>query len=334
MQLLCFAHLGEAQTFIKSLKLKMLEHHFYLGPKQAVLITGEGIDNTFTRLGYYLGKYNFTQIINSGIAGALNKKLDLNSIYSIRTIYAHNGNECKFHSYSSDTNTGVDCISCDQRVLTNELADLLFHHANIVDRELWAIAKIAQEFKIPWMSYKFISDYAGEQTACFDIKSRAKQYSDELYKYFCENLFMAIPPGTERKFELPFHASFTQQKRIYNLVQLLNKQDQENLLDNLIEQSKVENLDTKDKVKAQKFIHFLEHKITPVKEIINNEIHKATKPLTDIGTQVQLDPKLENKKIILKTEINSETNIEKLIIALHEFNYKRIEQIWDGKLDV
>ncbi len=185
MRLLCMAHRGEAQQFISSLQLKAIDNRFYMSEELALLITGEGPFEVLTHLSYYFAKFGISEVINLGIAGALDDKLSLNQVYSVRTLYAYGNNEPRFHSYTShDQHAVLDAITSENRVLSDEFALELSHYAHIVDREAWAMGKVCNEFKIPFYCYKLISDFAGAKTHCFDLKNQAKIFSQTMLDFY------------------------------------------------------------------------------------------------------------------------------------------------------
>ena len=53
----------------------------------------------------------------------------------------------------------------------------------MVDQELWAVANSCNLFKIPFYSYKLISDYAGENTLQLNFKAQAKSFSENLLQF-------------------------------------------------------------------------------------------------------------------------------------------------------
>jgi len=187
MNLLTFAYLGEAQEFIKMNGCKpvlSISKYAYNNEKDLLLITGEGIESTTVRMKIVFEKYNnqISKVINIGISGALDESLELKSVHRIRNVFKENSNE----SYSTeDINSTLDCITANNRVLDTEYARKLLPLAPIVDRELWACAKICHEFNVPFRSFKLISDYAGKTSDTAGILSNAKEYSEKLFEYYC-----------------------------------------------------------------------------------------------------------------------------------------------------
>lgn len=317
MDLLVFAHRGEAQSFIKHHKFQ--DENLYRGVTYCVLITGEGIWEA-TKLGRYLS--DIDRVINLGIAGALTRDLKLEEIYPIRTHYLYEYEKPQFKSFSNELDGQLDCITCLDRILDDKLANTLSNFAQIVDREAWMLAKISQDAGIPFESYKLISDYAGRETACFDIKEKAKEYSDTLFDYYQS---LSKPNIEENPIDLPFECSFTQKKRILKLIGSLQKKFHNDLT------FYTERLGfPKDKKAVNQFIEKLEKELNPLLSQINERLVAIEKPFNDIGAQLSFDPKLEKKKFRLSMEINDARNIEKLVSVLKDFNYSEIDNLWNG----
>lgn len=179
------AHRGEAQTFINKLGLKTEDKKFYTGTKIALLLTGEGTTEVLTKLPYYIAKYPIVNIINFGIAGALSENIQLRTIYTINEVFSFAEGSKRFKKFKTNNlDSTLNCISSETRVLNNQYANQLSEYADIVDMELWAIAKTAKEYNLPFKSYKLISDIAGKKTQCDDLKKMAGDFSDQMYKYF------------------------------------------------------------------------------------------------------------------------------------------------------
>ncbi len=342
MLLICMAHLGEAQKFISALKLKRVDNNFYQSINDdnddySLLLTGEGPTQVLTKLPYYIGKYNIDRVVNLGIAGCLDPNLELQQIYSIRTLYAYGETEAKFHSYTTaniDTTIGpsIDCITADQRVLTDDYSKKLSHHAKIVDREAWAVARVCQEFKLTFFCYKLLSDHAGQQTACFDLKDQAEYFSEKLFDFFQDSEFnQQIIPQKEKEIELPFHASFTQQKRIELLLKYLSNTA---TLEELIISSRVLHPETHEKHRAKLFVTHLEETLNPINKTIENKMQGLIQQIHQAGASISYDKKFEKQKISLRMDINSQKNIDNLISALEQTSFAPFEDLWQGRFDV
>jgi len=328
MKLICIAHRGEAQAFIKN--LTVVDKNFYIGDDYHLLITGEGILNVLTKLPYYIAKYEIDFIINFGIAGSLSDKLHLDEIVEIRTNYGIDNESILYQSYTSEINEGkFDIISTNSRVLNDEYAKKCRAFAHIVDREAWAIAKIANEYKLQYSIYKMISDLAGSETNCFDLKNKAQYFSESLYDFYLkQNQLDDNQIDLMEEIPLPFHASFTQRKKIESLIEKLKHKKIESI-ETILKDQKLS-----VKQKPQFIISYLENLINPINTKIHEQLKMTFLPLEKSGAIVQYDSKLDKKHFSLKMDINSQTNLDKLKQSLSEFSFESFENIMNGKLDV
>ena len=188
MKLLTFAYRGEAQHFLKYDNYKSFDFEFnglYRNKENYVLITGEGLESTNKKMGEVLrqSNYSISKVINLGIAGALDSNLDLESIHSVKLIKKENENET---FQSSDVYANIDCISALNRVLDETYKKTLSKRAQIVDRELWACAKVCNKYQVPIYSFKLISDYAGSKISLENIIQHSKKYSKKLFDFYHE----------------------------------------------------------------------------------------------------------------------------------------------------
>ncbi|MAZ47980.1 MAG: hypothetical protein CME65_05420 [Halobacteriovoraceae bacterium] len=318
MDLCVIAHRGEAQAFTKG--LKAVTSHYYQGEEFSVLICGEGVFEA-SKLGSHLG--SFERVLNFGIAGALNKKIVLGTIHPIRTHYLHLGEAPEFKSYTPKPEQTYDCITSFERVLSSEKAYELYQFADIVDREAWLFAKICADASIPFESYKLISDYAGENTNCFDIKEKALEYSEELFSYYQELKTHKMKGETQIELNLP--GSFTQKKRLSKILKALSFKE-----DCSIDEVLLKNPLPKLKSEINQYIDDLNQKLNPIQVQIQEKINSLQKPFDEIGAKIIFDPKLEKKKFRIQMEINDQKNIDNLNSLLSRTHFSEFENLWNG----
>ncbi len=251
MELLIFAHRPEAGYFIESdhwlpspdLPFPLLKHK---ASDTALLITGEGIEKSILATSSVLScEKNITSAINLGVAGHLqdsSEKLQREEIYPIRTVYAETSNarlQSKSFTLQVSGDSQIpsqDCLSVCQRVLDDKKAQSLSHFSPIVDRELWGIAMVCNKFQVPLRSYKLISDIAGQQTQCLDIRNQAQRYSRLLYEKYQTLLDNStkkgplLQRGMKPINELPntFHSTRSQQDTLSKLITTLNIKEEGN----------------------------------------------------------------------------------------------------------
>ena len=216
MQCLVFAHRAEAQVFLEQRAFKSVKdfNHLYMDHECFLFITGEGIFETLCKITSLLTQFpQIRSITNFGIAGSLDSKLRGRTTYLVRTIYGNLNQEFKFKSFSSSTTQSqVDCISCDYRVSDPDQKNHLSAYAQIVDRELWAIAYASSLKKIPWQSFKCISDQADDTYSCQSIKEKAEDYSRLLHETWIESAPKELKPKNEIEAPSSFYFTFSQLK--------------------------------------------------------------------------------------------------------------------------
>jgi hypothetical protein len=248
----------------------------------------------------------------------------------IRTLYGYGETKPRFHSYLAESEkTQLDCITTEERVLTDEFAKELSNFADIVDREAWSIGKVAQKYKIPFTCHKLMSDMAGTQTQCFDLKQKALEFSEKMLNHY---LTMKYDDNSTENLNFNFKCSFTHEKKLENLIQKLNltKIDINNLYTDIHEEN--------PKLLARQIINLiikkLEADVNPINATINHEFSKLSTPFTHIGAHLYFSPNKDQKQFSLKMDINSQTNINNLIKQLESFEFSKFEKIWNGDFHV
>ena len=190
MLLLTIAHKEEGSVFIERKHTLPVEFSFpglYRSEDQLLLLTGEGVTSTLKKvhsvLEYFGNKID--RVINIGIAGSLRSDLQINQFYGIRKVFYEPYLQNPEKTYSTgNERAAFDCITSFQTVKSNEYARQLAMFAQIVDRELWAMAHICKSFNLPFSAYKLISDQAVEQTDQEAIRRKAKEYSLHLFDFY------------------------------------------------------------------------------------------------------------------------------------------------------
>ncbi|MCB0284750.1 MAG: hypothetical protein H6627_08410 [Calditrichae bacterium] len=185
MDLLVFAHKKEALAFLnnngfadKIFQMKGI----YQNKQGFLLITGQGLENASHKIESFLkNNSGIKRIINMGTAGCLSSKIKTDEIYSVRKVLAPEISSIQFQSASSDSK--FDCVSVKQPISSHVLKKLEPSVA-LVDMELWSIAHIADTYKIPFFSYKIVSDVASEQVDREKIIKKAQFYSKKLWDYY------------------------------------------------------------------------------------------------------------------------------------------------------
>ena len=184
MTLFVFAHLLEAEAFIKKLELKKVNisiNNVYSNSEYLLVVTGEGISNVISKLTNIISIYgnSIFQILNFGIAGRLDPDLKINKCYEINSV------EMSDRKYAlDDAENGVTCVTYHHAVSSESEADLLLDSGQLVDMELWSVADVGASFKIPVRAVKLISDDARRTISLNEILKNVKFYSERLFDYF------------------------------------------------------------------------------------------------------------------------------------------------------
>ncbi|MFK8137541.1 MAG: hypothetical protein AB8E15_04185 [Bdellovibrionales bacterium] len=343
--LFVIAHQGEAQVFIKRLQLVRSGDTQDLFSNQDksiyLLLCGEGEAEAMTKTSFYLGKLpEIKKVINTGIAGSLSKKHGVGEILKIRSSYSQlDDRSPKFHSFSSKEGGTADCISSLQRVITKNSADSLELFASVVDRELWGIAKACKLAKVPWISIKLISDLAGQNTDCFDLKNRAQEFSQKLYDYYHSefeiNENIDVASFEEEVIQLPeFHFTAVQRadwKKLTNL--LLRKSRSKNkLLKELVDNFK--NQEKRPKDRTRDLLLALRSEVNPYTEKISQDIKAMSKNRNFELVEVFIDPSLEDESVQIKVKLKNKEDISTLTEDLKKIPFATLEKVFAGEVDV
>lgn len=344
MRLLVFAHRAEAQTFLKQANYKSLESKnfpIYKNEDSYLLICGEGIFNALESTTAALSKFEDIRVVlNFGIAGALDEQSELDSIVEIRTCYAILNDVVEFKSFSSTANTKLDCITSSSRALDRDKAIKLSPFANIVDRELWAIAKSSSNFSVDFRSFKLISDEPYKQESsesiCEVVKDKAEYYSDKLYKKY---LSLIDHPIVETKYLVEDYKDlyFTiSQYRSYStlLTQLLTKYDSEKSILELVELDKVLSLDLLPKQRTSVLLEKLRELLTPFNSKLQAQLATVLSPLHEARIKTTLSKNLEADQFKISATIQNEVELKKIARALTNLDYQSYKSLMRGNVDV
>ncbi len=344
MRLLVFAHRAEAQTFLKQGNYKSLESlscPLYKNGDSYLIICSEGIYNGLEATTATLSKFPEIEIVlNFGVAGALDEKAQLDSIYEVRTSYAIQNEVLEFKSFTSNSNGLLDCITSSSRTLDHKQAQKLSCFANIVDRELWAIARAASNFQKEFKAFKLISDepyLEKENTAiCEIIKEKAEYFSDKLYR---EYLNITESATEERKFLIEEYREFyftVSQYRHYTtlLSQLLTKYSSEKEVLDLIKLKDVLKIEALPKQRTSILLEKLRKLLTPFNTTLQNKLDQILAPLQEARIKTTLSKNLESDQFQISATIQNEVELRKMVKALNSLDYQAYKSLMRGNLDV
>ncbi|OFZ45746.1 MAG: hypothetical protein A2381_14955 [Bdellovibrionales bacterium RIFOXYB1_FULL_37_110] len=186
MKLVILAHKLEARHFFFNYSFKknpdflnLYEHAQFnlficqMGPIQAL----QNLTTLLEKIN------NFDLIINLGISGALNHALQPDSIVAIKTL---TDASAIFHPI--DTPDGIyTCLTSENKILTPIDAATLTG-IDLIDMEACGLFQASHTYKIPFYSYKLISDFPHHGANEDFIKSNFDTYSKLLFDYFKQQI--------------------------------------------------------------------------------------------------------------------------------------------------
>jgi hypothetical protein len=325
--LLIFAHYGEAQAFNDSPI-----------PNTEILICGEGRTNALYKTTEHLArtKEKYFRAVNLGVVGSLNETMKIGEIFSIKTVYAEN----EFKSFRLDDDQAqIDLITAENRINQEETKKHLSHYAKLVDRELWSIAFACSKQNIKLYSLKLVSDFSDGTIACDDISQGAKSYSKQLYDYFLKNYLInnesrySSKKEVNLEWENDFHFSFSQRKKLENLLERLSILGYENCLNKeLIDKCKVYSPLPKERTNF--LLKKLSHQLNPYMAKIEAKLVDLTGPLTEIGAKIHFSADYEEDYFTISMKIENEKNLQRLKESIDKINYKCIMDTLNGANDV
>lgn len=340
--LLVFAHRGEAQVFLKKLHLKSLPFHFdglYQSEDVLLLITGEGLQNASERLSAVVAalRESILRIVNLGIAGGLDRAMDLEKIFSIRTVYRSENAEMQFKTFTTaDKTAALDIISASQRILRRESAEKLKPFANIVDREAWACASTADLFKIPFYCYKLLSDLPEEGTVCLDIRAQAEKYSSLLFEFY-QNVHLTEPHAESSAASalLPdgFYASTAQLRQLKTLLKHLciKLQLPEEEIIRKANPEKIIEQESREKQRTSLLLQALTDILNPFNARLRERLDDLTAPLASAGCRVKFSRDYEDDEVTITARIRHPQHLNKLQNALAAFDYDAVLKVLHGE---
>ena len=345
MKLLIFAHSGEAREFIKNLPaLKArfdLCNGLYLSEEWGLLITGEGMDQVFLKLGRTFAQISDIKwAYNFGIAASLTSELPKNRIISVRTVYRYLGGPMEFKSYTThdfqDGRAGLDCVSCFERIQDPKVAQKISPFGQMADRELWAIAALGHFHQIPFASFKLISDYAWESGSCEQIKTQSREYSCLLYQKFCDEILnkslpQQMTPYWDAQALFPdLHWTESQRRQFVALNKQWRVQYSERSIQDLFTND-IKTLDIHQKKRTAIFLQKIKDELGPINAQLRKEIEQIIAQYSPAPIKVHYDPRLESTDLKVTMAISNEADLELCRYFSCHFPLKEIQAKIEGK---
>lgn len=336
MQLITMAYLGEAQGVIEFFQLKKISEYLFEGQNFDLVLTGEGPFEANTVTSWALGRKSYTEIINIGIAGSLSEELNVGSLVPIRMHYLVTHGAPQFKSFKS-LEEGYDCVTSFERILTSSEAQKLKGLGSVVDREAWGVAQAAKLQKTPLRTYKLISDMAGTIGACEIVKEKKEEWA----KLILEHLQNILPQAkTQSEDTLPkldgFHFTFSTTHQFKNYLTKLSIKEEKSV-DEIITTLPLESLKEEialPKERARLLLIHLEERLDPVRKVVKTQISQWLTPFERHGIQLHLDPQLEEEKVKVIFEINSNEELRDKLEKLKTLSLDPYHKILNGDFHV
>ncbi len=347
MKLLTFAHRGEAQAFLTAGHYKPVDFLFeglLKSEHSFLLITGEGVQTTSEKTIAVLTRFNdeIDEIYNIGVAGSLTEKLKKDDLLWIRTSFAHHAERLEFKSFTSETVTAThDCMTAFTRVLLPQERKKLSLFADLVDRELWAVASAAHLFKKPFQSLKIISDdtRSDHEDICKFVKEEAPRFSEKLLQEFKRKEGLTSvelhAPATQFIVDKDFYFTVSQERKLFSTLEglrLRGTSEKELFSDPFVLALKEQELLPKER--TRQLLLFLTEKLNPISKIIRENIEESLASLKEARIQTTYDNDFEEDWLNLSVRIQSTRDLERVKNALKIFSYEDFKKILNGEFDV
>jgi nucleoside phosphorylase len=333
--LLCFAHKGEAQSFFKRFSLKSHQRFkdVWACPEFMLCLTGEGMDQAMTKIGLLIGAHpEFKEVINLGVVGAVRDDVLIHQLVQVRTVYG----EDRFHSFELDGDT--DLLTTAQRVLDPLMAKKLRAFAPVVDRELWAIARVCKEARINLRALKIISDKVEDQQkeVCAVVKEQALFFSEQLLEAYLHLPQTQLEPIANQIQNISlftnefFHFSLVQKRQLIRLLEQLDCNEEEiaDFSQTVIEMKK------RPKDRARILLEELNRRLSPLEAQIKEALQACAKRDRDLGIEVQYDSQLEDLTLQIKVQAENPNQWQQNLRALETLRLERYWKFLKGEIDV
>ena len=335
--------------WLRQLNLQPLPLSFataWQGEGVYVLLTGEGIEQASRTLAAFCGRYeaNISSIINLGLAGGLAAQLTGGEVYRVRTIYAAKyAEQVEYQSYSSSEGKALhDCISARARVLDTQASTSLANFAALVDRELWGLAAVAAQFKLPWRAAKLVSEIVFDNEICQRARAAREQHSAALYAFWQKNLSSVPPPPCDTMAEClvalrqrGFYFTQALQDKVVALLHSLALQrgwQADEMLADLVKQAAVEKIvknSPHPKQRTKLLLQHLQALHDPFRVQFNQRLATITAPLRQVA-KVSHHEDFANDDLTISSTIKNAGDLTTLQQALADFDYQRYHNLLNG----
>jgi hypothetical protein len=329
MNLITMAHLGEAQGVIDLLGLERSAENLYESKDYILILTGEGPFEAAVATAAVIQRYEILHAYNLGIAGSLNPKMEIGQMFQVRSLYLVIDGKPQFKTFQC-SDTGHDCLTSFERILTPEKAKTLVGLGEIVDREAWGVAFACRQNNIPFSCFKVISDQAGSIEACELIKTKAKYFA-ELISNNAKNI---LKFNNEIILE-GFHFTFSTKIQFEQKLQMLCKRD-DKASDEVISKLDLDilrELKILPKDRTRLLLQKMDQQLDPLKEKVDLRLSHWKNPWNAKGITIQTDSTFEDPSVTLSFKVSTDEELKQKVELLSHFSLRPYQEIREGHVE-
>jgi hypothetical protein len=240
----------------------------------------------------------------------------------------------QFKSFKS-FESGIDCLTSFERILSPEKALPLSGIGQLVDREAWGVAMAAKNAGVEFKAFKLISDLAGSLGACELTRENAPEWSAKLAVYIKPHLGITI--SESQQLELPgFYFTFTTQnqfKQILKKISIREEISEEDVLLTLpLESLREEKILPKER--ARLLLSFMEEKLDPLKKKLQDGLSGWKNPFEKKGIQLVTDPTWESSQVKVTMTLENQEDLKQKLETLSKLNLRPFYELRDGNIHV
>jgi len=192
----------EAEPFLTSLNLEKDEHGqfpLYRNGDIVLVISGVGKANAAMGTTYLCLTYPLYRILNLGASGATDDRCPLGSIHQIEKVTEYDRPDFRSNGpvvHLPDTLPGfrnATIATQDKAVVDAKEREEVSLHAALVDMEGASVVQAANQFGIPALLFKFVSDTPDHQTHRLIV-----EYIETYRGPFCDYIVNTVIPAVGR----------------------------------------------------------------------------------------------------------------------------------------
>ena len=360
-RLLCFAYKAEASEFLSCMGGQLLNQapvEIYESRYQGdyLLITGEGAMRAALQCSRALAYLNrldpanvVTSVHNYGIAGSLQDQLRKGAVYDFAVIIGEGAErQPEFRSFPTPQSSGAYLITALQRVKEMGYAQSLSLFADAVDREAWGLAYASQQYGLEFYCHKVISDRAGVDSDCFDIRQQASEYSQKLYAHYQHQYPTVLaeagnrnePANHEDNFSsLSLHSDFffsLNQKRQFEKMSKILRKHHPQSYEQIFAAENLRAICREHKHPKQRSRILLEEmqaELNPFSQAMDQILYQCFRSKPESVKQLQTDPQWETEKIQIQLEIRNARDLAESLEFLQNLPLEKYHDFFRGRLE-